>query len=351
MKACPEDAVNVSMGQAWLVWLMAGLALASGAVGLLWIDQSLPHAGLWLLISFSVTVGFAHGALDVWLLLVRFQPFVHATRLGLAYLLLVLLLGGLLSFAVPVALLLLILTSLWHFGEDYARWSAMPAKARLLTRLVVGGAPVMAPLLIKPAGMAALFSLWPVLADAVPVWQFMAWFWLALVIVWAIRWGWQHRQASRFVWLELGAVLLLNLAFSPLMAFALYFGLYHAPVHIWRVWRLWRVWHSQKPGGKSAIASNAASNAVRSLGSTSALAVLAAMVSISLVLGSGLWWLLSQQLNYLIFPTDLGAALAMALPWLIVALAAVTLPHLILISCCTAWLSGNSKPSRANTID
>lgn len=304
------------------VWLIAGLALAAGVLALLWADQHQSQTGLWLLLGLSVTVGFAHGALDTWLLLVRFKPMANAFWIGAAYLLLVLLLGGLLGLAVPLALLLLLLTSSWHFGEGFARWPSLPAASHLLTRLVVGGAPVMAPLVLKPAGMAALFVQQPVFAEVLPVWQMMAWVWLALAIFWVVRWGWAYRRESRFVWLELAAVLVLNLAFTPLMAFALYFGLYHAPVHIWRVWR--------------------GSSFVFDLKSSSLLAVVATLL-LTLVLGIGLWIWLSQHQAYPGLAEGFQTHLALALPWLIVSFAAVTLPHLLLIGCCAGWLADTDE--------
>ena len=106
-----------------------------------------------------------------------------------------------------------------------------------------------------------------------------------------------------------------NLIFSPLMAFALYFGFYHSPVHIWRVWRT-------RP-----LQVTASGNA-----SASGLINVAATFVVTLALGVALVVML--DLNTSVFSIE-----AVGLRWLIVALAALTLPHLILITLCAKQLS------------
>ena len=100
----------------FVAWL-AGFGLLVAA--LLLLDQNAPHAGLWLLMTVSVTVGFAHGALDAHLLLRRFPSRQQALALAAAYLLVVVFLGWALSHAVAGALWLLLGLSVWHL-ESWA---------------------------------------------------------------------------------------------------------------------------------------------------------------------------------------------------------------------------------------
>jgi uncharacterized Tic20 family protein len=113
----------------------------------------------------------------------------------------------------------------------------------------------------------------------------------------------------------------LNLVFSPLMAFALYFGFYHSPVHIWRVWRT-----------RPLLASASESKSSFSLINVAATFVL------TLILGAAL-------LAMLDFNRSAFSVEAVSLRWIIVALAALTLPHLVLISLCAKQLS-EPAPSR-----
>jgi beta-carotene 15,15'-dioxygenase len=295
-----------------LTALLAGFCLLLAA--LIFLDQKFPYAGLWLFMIVSVTVGFGHGALDAHLLLRRFPLRSRALALAAAYLLVVVLLGWVLSHAVGAALWLLLGLSVWHFGEAYARWDDLHPATAILTRLVVGGAPVMLPMGLSPEAMAALLqSGWQ--GNEAQVWQWLAAVWLGLLVVWAALCGIPRYRAARHAWYELAGALALNLVFSPLMAFALYFGFYHSPVHIWRVWRT-----RPLQGGASENKSSFSQINV------------AATFALTLVLGAAL----SVMLD---FNTSVFSLEAVSLRWLIVALAALTLPHLVLISLCAKQLS------------
>lgn len=292
----------------------AALLLASGL--LLWIDKATPLAGVWVLLLLSISFGFIHGALDAVLLPQRFASRAQAAFVFVAYLLLVLLLGWLLGSVVSLALWVLLLMSAWHFGEAYGRWNDLSVLQSGLTRIVVGGASVMLPMLLAPEKLATI------LTQVVPVvgfkgWQILAWVWLALTAVWLLRFGVTQAGALRYAWLELlGCVLLFGL-FSPLMAFALYFGAYHAPVHIWRVWRA---------SSRAALAGSPKISTGVAIGA----AVLT--TALSWLLGAVLWWFLAPD----VFATpDIAAVLR----WLIVAFAALTAPHLVLISLCAPFLT------------
>lgn len=281
---------------------------------LAFLDQTFPHTGLWLLMIVSITIGFGHGALDAHLLLRHFPLRSRALALAAAYLLVVVLLGWALSHAVGAALWLLLGLSVWHFGEAYARWDDLHPATAILTRLVVGGAPVMLPMWLSPEAMAVLLqSGWQ--GNETQVWRWLAVVWLGLLIVWAVLCGIPRYRAARHAWYELAGALALNLVFSPLMAFALYFGFYHSPVHIWRVWRT-------RPFQASASENKSSFNRIN----------VASTFVLTLVLGAAL--LVTLEFNTSAFSVE-----AVSLRWLIVALAALTLPHLVLISLCAKQLS------------
>ena len=283
---------------------------------LVWADKTVPQAGVWALLLLSVSVGFVHGALDAVLLPQRFVSRGQVALMFVAYLLLVLLLGWLLGAAISLALWVLLLMSAWHFGEPYGRWDGRSHWKSGLTRAVVGGAPVMLPVWLAPDQLAMI------LTDVVPAaglrgWQVMAWLWLGLLAAWLLAGGMRKSRKLRYAWFELIGCLGLYALFSPLMAFALYFGVYHAPVHIWRVWR---------------ASATAASNVSTRL----AVSAVAFTTVLTWLLGAGLWWFLTPG-----FATALE--LSAALQWLIVAFAALTAPHLVLISLCAAFLTGSNS--------
>ncbi len=306
-------------------------ALACAVLALVrWVDQSIPGVGLWIFIALSLTVGMGHGALDAVLMLAQFKPYSNVAAYALVYLLLVVGCGALLALSPGWALLALLAMSVWHFGELY--------HPSLANRLVVGGASVMAPMLLSNTALAVLLK--PVLgADYSTTW--LVWYWLA--VAWAIgtaawvlrvclqRLGGRLGRSGRLIGaseqsnatvsaaIELAAVLALNMILSPLMAFAVYFGLWHSVSHISRVLRAM------------------ARHSSRAKVSPKRLAL--AMGLTSLATAALLWvlwrWLpTGQGVNGL---STMGIQ-AFWLQWLVVALAAVTLPHMLLVGYSHRWL-------------
>lgn len=300
---------------------------------LLWLDTAHAQAGAWALLLLSVSVGFIHGALDAVLMPQRFDSLAQAALITVAYGLVVVLLGWVLSASISLALWALLIMSAWHFGEPYRRWDGLAAWHRVLTRAVVGGAPVMLPVWQTPDQLSAVLqSVVP--AVALQGWHHLAWLWLGLLVVWLLAWVIEGLRVFRlgvvkplpdlrFAWLELIGCTALYAVFSPLMAFALYFGVYHAPVHIWRVWR-----------GFAAVQSRVAPGLMVS--ANAALFAVAATTVLSWLLGAGLWWWLGAGAT-----TSLDWA--SGLRWLIVAFAALTAPHLVVISLSEAFLTQHGQ--------
>ena len=312
-----------------VIFLVVCIAVMVALLALRALEIQLPMLALWVFVLLSLTLGFGHGALDVVLLLGQFEPRSKAFGVTVAYFLSVLLAGWILSWSVPWALLLLVLLSVWHFGEMYSY--------SLWARLCVGGASVMWPMLVAQDAMAelvrgtlgsgfnAVWSAWYVLASC--------WFILIFIcaIVLAIRWVFSRKKRNesgsgeaivvgnqRLLWsaAEILSLLCAYLMLSPLLAFALYFGVYHCLTHVARVRRA-VVAHSAVVLARYAIA-------------------LMVSVLATLILLGLLWW-------YLHSAQWLGIDYAIANPsqllqWLVVSLAAVTLPHLVLVSYSARWL-------------
>ncbi|MBC7681483.1 MAG: Brp/Blh family beta-carotene 15,15'-dioxygenase [Ferruginibacter sp.] len=282
----------------------------------IWFDHSVPTAGIWALLGLSLSTGLVHGALDAQLLLQRFASQSRALAMASLYLLGVLVVGAMLSLQPGVALFALVAMSAWHFGEGYGRWTASRPALDGLTRVVVGGAPVL--LFPWMASDAAAVHLLPWLGgNALQAWRGLGLLWLALFAGWAGGCGIPGWRSYRYAWVELAGIALLNLSLSPLMAFALYFGAYHAPVHIWRVLRSGRRDATRRTG-------------------TVRWGAFAAAVVLTVVLGTLLWRLPN---GLAVSPTEASEWVR----WLVVALAALTFPHLVLISACARILSVSQR--------
>lgn len=304
-------------------WFWPALAMPA-LVAILYLDQSFAQTGLWLFVGLALTTGFFHGALDIVLLQ---REFPGARRLAGALVLYVasaVLLALLCAYSGWLMVLLLLAMSVWHFGEPYGRW----AQDAWVHRVVAGGAPVMLPALLSAVAVRDILttavgadSLW-----AWTVWQTMAWLWLGLCGAGLLTL--RHKLFCKPLWAEVGAVVLLNMVFSPLTAFALYFGLLHASDHIRRV-------ALRQP----ARAIGAELHAVRSASARAGLApVLITCLATGLLL-LALAWYLSSAAN--VYWHEQSAVLR----WILIALTAVTLPHLVLVSRCARWLAAEQTSS------
>ncbi len=291
-------------------WLGLATAAALALVVLHVLEAGWPALGWWAFVLLSLTLGFGHGALDGVLLVAQFKPLGKAIWVGGGYLLCVLVAALVLSQSTGLALLALLLMSLWHFGQAHNQ--------SMLHRIGVGGASVMWPVLLASQTLGALLA--PVLGDSFgwvwPVWRGLAWLWLAVAVVSLLKT--LLAQQPLAVAAEVASVGLLYLVLSPLLAFALFFGLYHCGLHIRQV--------------HEAVRRNTPSTGYNKWQLMALLVTLVATAALMAVL----WTYLAQ-------PAWRDTTLnTQVLQWIIVALAAVTLPHLVLISASARWLQPES---------
>ena len=296
-------------------WLICGffcVALSS----LFLLEQQWPLVGIWFLGFISVTVGMGHGALDALLLMVQFRPLSKSMLLGALYLVITIGAGWLFSLSFPIALIALLLMSVWHFGESY--------RTAIVLRVAAGGASVMTPVLLQHDELRALMQ--SVTIQEIPwlmdVWTGFAWAWVIVVIVLVIGalrnghgpmiFGKNFVDSTAHVLVEIGVVVCLNLVLSPVFQFALYFGIYHCISHITRVRRAARR-HQGLPSKQAAWA------------------WMISMVTV-LILMASLWqWLLITEFQTIKISAQI-------VQWLVVVLGAVTLPHLFLVAYSHRWL-------------
>jgi beta-carotene 15,15'-dioxygenase len=286
-----------------MLWLLPSIAAMA------WAEHQWPQMALWIFVGLTLTLGFAHGAMDVWLLMDAKRKLVM--RYFAAYGACVIVLAAVLLPFPGIALIVLLVLSLWHFGEQ-ADTLPVEVKIQSLLRIVQGGASVMLPVLVS----ARELRLWvqTIATESShwvwPVWVGIAGLWLALLVA-AIAvvqpWRASAQEVAKHVAMralvgELVILLLLNALLSPLLAFALFFGVYHAGMHIWRM----RLLQIREAGALPWVL----------LGMTLLITWLGLAV---------LWW----QMPLLVQPQQWQGD---GLRWLVVALAAVTLPHMVLVS-------------------
>jgi beta-carotene 15,15'-dioxygenase len=286
------------------------------------LDRVSVAAGPTVLLLLSCTLGVFHGALDGSILLRQFQPMPRALSWGLAYLIAVVLLGiGLLPY-LELTVLLLLALSVWHFGEVYGRALPPYRGAALATRLVAGGAPVMVPVLTSANQLTVLSQAWasPHQPWLMHTWTVTAWVWIALLTGYVMWCAVRRTRLPQWLLGEVILVVALNFLLTPAMAFAIYFGLYHALGHVWRVL------HAVTSFDKSAFRT------------------VTVILALTVLLAAGLLGLMASSLQVTL-ATSPQFHLSLLVHWLIVGLTALTIPHLILISYSAQLLAGETPPT------
>jgi beta-carotene 15,15'-dioxygenase len=303
------------------------IAAAWGAASLIALERFYPQLSLITLLILLGSLGTFHGALDVLLIARYFER--RLWRLGFAvfYLLATVLTAGVLGSQPAAALLLLLALSVWHFGESFEAEQAASKLQRALERCVRGGAPVFLPALLAAPALKALVLVavsgdqaksdwvWAVWHSAAVVWLCALGVWLLVCMALLAQRHFKPRMRQGFI--EIAVLTALYIVASPLMAFALFFGLYHATGHIRRVMFLVdaaqraRLWRDPR---------------------------LLCAVVLSLILGA---WLVLTMHRFLTSAAVPDAALRM----MILALTAVSVPHVLLVTCAAGVLRGSHETS------
>jgi beta-carotene 15,15'-dioxygenase len=276
------------------IWLIPSL------LALAWAERQWPMLALGVFAALTLSLGFAHGAMDIFLLRDARDRF--SLKSSLVYALAVVALAAALAPWPGVALMVLILLSLWHFGEQ-AHCEHANQRIAWLLRLVQGGGGVMLPVLLSPNALVPwVKSIAGGHASWVwPVWVGLAALWCALLLAALVLIKPWSAAVNKTLWGEIAALLVLNLLLSPLLAFALFFGLYHSGTHVWHMLRL------QK---RQATPLNTK--------------LWLATLGLTWLALAALWW-------WMPIPAYTSEDAGQWLRWLVVALTAVTLPHLVLI--------------------
>lgn len=283
------------------------LALMTGALSLLFGSLEAQHELLFASL-FIVLLGVPHGALDP--IFVQALPQINSPASWAVFVALYLLLAALVValwwFAPTIFLVVFLVVSVLHFSGD------LVAGAGFLVRLFYAGAVIVLPAALHAAELERLFALLTNLTAAamvVTALQLMAWPWLAALVLLTVR----SARHDRWLALEVLAVSVLTLTASPLLGFTVFFCCMHSPRHILRT-QLYARMTLQR------------------------LALVAAlpMFAVLLMAGGGWYWLPDSPIDERL------------LQFLFVALAALTVPHMVLVE--RVRLSGWSpRPSKAPT--
>ena len=138
------------------------------------------------------------------------------------------------------ALIALLIVSVWHFGEAQQSDDSEQIKSKLqhfFKRFLLGGSVLAAPYILANQSLNEILI---ILLPAATwfsitryVWAVIAWLWLAIFIVYFMQLV--LYKTFKFANVTLLEILVVWFAFSslsPLIAFSLYFGAYHAVRHI-----------------------------------------------------------------------------------------------------------------------
>ena len=269
---------------------------AAALLALAWLVTGGGAAGAPVVLTLGALVlvlGLPHGALDLWIAARqrrwgregRFTP-GGALRFHAEYLALAALTVAAFWAAPVVALAGFLALSLWHFADD---WRALPAPLRLGCASVT----VLAPTLFRPEEVGAIFEAMTGadgLTVLVPLARPFIGGVLGAVIAAAL-------VADRRAGAEVVGLVVLALALPPLAFFAAYFVMLHAPRHVLRQ-------HGAARGRRGRL-------------------LLAAytLAALLLVAGAGAWLARGEGL----------ALTEVALRAVFVGLAALTVPHALLI--------------------
>ena len=188
---------------------------------------------------FALGLGVPHGAVDH-LTMSKSLPINALIGLGLIYLALAALATAAVIAAPAFAFIVVLGMTIWHFGtgdvEASHELDGTPQEKgtiRILHVLAVGSAPVLLPL-TSPAAVSTLTLIQPQLAELFTPTAIITIRATVLTLVVITMVLLIHREQTRATW-ELAALTAVGYFVTPLLAFAIYFGLWHALRHTARL--------------------------------------------------------------------------------------------------------------------
>lgn len=192
---------------------------------------------IFFFLAITLTIGVFHGMLDIALL--KFAPLLQPGFL-VVYSALALSALIFLLFFPNVTLVVLLLLSIWHFGEAQRSDDAVQSSSKLqqvFKRFLLGASILSAPYIMANQSLNEVLvtllpgTIW--LAITWAIWGLIAWAWLAAFVVYAMQLLRNKTLLPDYAGLsEILAVWLSFSLLTPLIAFSLYFGAYHAVRHI-----------------------------------------------------------------------------------------------------------------------
>lgn len=187
----------------------------------------------------ALAVGIPHGAVDH-LTLSRSMPLARLLSMGALYLTIAAVAAAAVIAAPGVAFIVVLAMTVWHFGtgdvEASHELDGTPQETgatRVIHALAAGSAPVLLPL-TSPSAVSTLTAIQPRLADVFTpaVITSLRTAVLTLIVISLLMLIQQGRTRAT---VELAALTVLGYVVAPLLAFAIYFGLWHSLRHTARL--------------------------------------------------------------------------------------------------------------------
>ena len=316
------------------VGLAVGLLLAICLAALL--EQQQPFAAIVVLLVVTASIGIFHGVLDVVLLLgSRTSATVTSTATayrsdglstrsrfalyGTAVALMLIMFASEPGFA----LIALLLMSIWHFGEVFdvsGQRRTEPMWFVVGERLTLGAASVVLPRLLDAASLretvsfiganshATVSAVWSIWSALLVMWLVIGCFWFVASAVRLHRMNATSADATalakrlRWVAIHTAVLCMVFAILSPVMGFAAYFGLYHSPAHIRRVLRAYPTAFTHTVAWQ-----------------------LGAIYAFTIVIAAAVFfWIRLSSVTVMMTPA--------LLQMFVIVIAAISLPHIVLIS-------------------
>lgn len=239
--ATPDTGISATARQIlWLGPIGAGVALAITLIGR--VPSSSPDVPLWVIAAAGVAlaVGIPHGAVDH-LIIGNDMSRQKLLLLAFVYLGIAALATAAILITPGPAFLIVVAMTVWHFGSgDVEAWRTLTndsGKATGLSRILLivaaGGAPVVLPL-TSPAALATLETLNPSLGT---MWTAPGTTILRIGVLIAVVVSMIVLLHTQRPWAAIQLMMLaaLGIFVAPLLAFAMYFGVWHALRHTARL--------------------------------------------------------------------------------------------------------------------